>query len=341
MALFQGIEGCVVIAEVAQAHDGDIELAHAYIDAAAQAGAQGIKFQTHIAEAESTLKEPWRVKFSVRDKTRFDYWKRMEFTEAQWVELRAHAKEKGLLFVSSPFSIKAVDLLSPIGVDAWKIASGEVGNLPMIEAVAATDTPILLSSGMSPWTEIDQAVAILKAHAAQFAVMQCTSVYPTPPEKTGLNILGELHQRYGCAVGLSDHSGTIFPALACAGAGALDVLEVHVTFSREDSGPDVPASITFEEMKILIEGLRFIEKANAHPVDKDAMATELAELRQIFTKSIVAADDLAEGTVLEAAHLALKKPGTGLPAGRLGDVVGKTLKRAVVRDDILSESDLG
>jgi len=341
MALFEGIEGCAVIAEIAQAHDGDIEMAHAYIDASAQAGADAIKLQTHIADAESTLAEPWRVKFSASDKTRFDYWKRMEFSEKQWTELHAHAKEKGLLFVSSPFSIQAVDLLSRIGVDAWKIASGEVNNLPMIEAIAALGKPVLLSSGMSPWAEIDQAVAILKAGKAAMAVMQCTSVYPTPPEKTGLNIPGELRQRYGCAVGLSDHSGAIFPALACAGAGTLDVLEVHVTFRREDSGPDVPASITFEEMNTLIEGLRFIEKARAHPVDKDAMAAELSDLRLIFTKSIVAAIDLAEGTVLEPAHLALKKPGTGLPASRLDDVLGKTLKRSFNRDDFLGEDDLG
>ncbi len=214
MTLFSGIEGCTVIAEVAQSHDGHLDAAHGYIDAIAAAGAHGVKFQTHIAAAESTPHEPWRVAFSAQDKSRFDYWKRMEFSEEEWATLRAHATEKNLLFLSSPFSDEAVDLLERVGVDGWKIASGEVETLPMLEKIAATGKPVLLSTGMSPWVEIDTAVDILRGGRGAFAVMQCTSIYPTPPEQTGLNVISELRQRYDCAVGLSDHSGTIYPALA-------------------------------------------------------------------------------------------------------------------------------
>ena len=148
----------LVIAEIAQAHDGSLGTAHAYIDAVSAAGADAIKFQTHIAAAESTPEEPWRVKFSQQDKTRYDYWKRMEFTEEQWAALREHANESGLIFLSSPFSIEAVDLLTRVGVPAWKVASGEVNNTVMLDHMAQTGLPILLSTGMSPFSEIDKAV---------------------------------------------------------------------------------------------------------------------------------------------------------------------------------------
>src|SRR5262249_34279615 len=150
--------GCIIIGEVAQTHDGSLGAAHAFIDAIATAGADGIKFQTHIAAAESTRGEPWRVKFSRQDATRYDYWQRMGFTEEQWRCLKQHAEERGLLFLISPFSLEAVELLSRVGVAAWKIASGEVSNTPMFTRIAETRLPIFLSTGMSPLAEIDKAV---------------------------------------------------------------------------------------------------------------------------------------------------------------------------------------
>ena len=140
---------CMIVAEVAQAHDGSLGSAHAFIDAIANAGADAVKFQTHIAAAESTPAEPWRVKFSYQDATRYDYWKRMEFTEAQWLGLKNHAEERKLLFLSSPFSMEAVELLQRIGIRAWKIASGELTNVPMLGRIVESGLPIILSSGMS------------------------------------------------------------------------------------------------------------------------------------------------------------------------------------------------
>src|SRR5215212_12279353 len=136
---------CLIIGEVAQAHDGSLGTAHAYIDAAARAGADAIKFQTHIAAAESTPGEPFRVKFSRQDASRYDYWKRMEFSEAHWAGLVQHAAEKGLVFLSSPFSMQAVELLERLGVPAWKVGAGEVSNLPMLERLAASGKPVILS----------------------------------------------------------------------------------------------------------------------------------------------------------------------------------------------------
>jgi N-acetylneuraminate synthase len=330
---------CLTIAEVAQAHDGSLGTAHAYIDAVADCGADAVKFQTHIAAAESTPDEPWRIKFSPQDASRYDYWKRMEFTEEQWVGLKRHADERGLLFLSSPFSFEAVDLLDRVGVAAWKVPSGETANIPVLDRMISTELPILLSTGMSPLSEIDNAVQRVRESGIPLMIFQCTSAYPCPPEKIGLNLIEEFRQRYGCAVGLSDHSGTIYPGLAAATLG-IGILEVHVTFSREMFGPDVPASITTAELRKLVEGVRFIEKIKAHPVDKHEMAQDLVELRRTFTKSIVACQNLPAGTVLRQEHLTLKKPGTGIPAARLSELVGCLLKRAVKVDEQITEDML-
>src|SRR5262245_47116537 len=164
---------CLIVGEVAQAHDGSLGLAHAFIEAIAAAGADAVKFQTHIAAAESTRAEPWRVRFSPRDETRYEYWKRMEFTEDEWRSLKRHAEERGLAFISSPFSIEAVDLLDRVGIGAWKIASGEVSNLPMLERILQRGRPVILSSGMSSLSETDAAAARVRARGTPLAVLQC------------------------------------------------------------------------------------------------------------------------------------------------------------------------
>jgi len=228
---------CTIIGEIAQAHDGSLGAAHAYIDAIAAAGADAVKFQTHIADAESTLAEPWRTKFSHQDETRLDYWRRMEFTPEQWCGLKQHAQEKGLLFLSSPFSLEAFELLNRLGVAGWKVASGEITNFPLLDVMSATGQPVMLSCGMSAFEEIDAAVVRVGHDRAKLAVMQCSSIYPTSAEHVGLNLLAEFKTRYDCAVGLSDHSATIYPALGAVMAGA-QVVEIHVTLSRDMFGPD-------------------------------------------------------------------------------------------------------
>ena len=335
---FEDVDGCRIIAEVAQTHDGSLGTAHAYIDAVARAGAGAVKFQTHIAAAESTRGEPWRVRFSTQDETRYDYWKRIEFTPAQWRELAAHATDRKLSFLSSAFSMQAVEVLADL-VPAWKVGAGEITNLPMIAAMAHTGKPVLLSSGLADWTLLDKAVDTVVRQGAPVAVFQCTTAYPCPPERSGLNVLAVLRQRYGCPVGLSDHSGTIYAGLAAAALGA-DLLEVHVTFSRECFGPDVPASITTPELSELVRGVDFITRALASPVDKDAMARDLSDLRRIFGKSIVAARELAAGHLLTQSDLAFKKPGTGLAPEKIDALVSRRLRRNIAADEILSEDDI-
>lgn len=307
-------------------------MAHAYIDSIARCGADAVKFQTHIASAESTPREKFRVAFSRQDSTRYDYWQRTSFTNEQWAGLAKHATERGLMFLSTPFSFEACDLLERIGVAAWKVGSGEVSNLPMLERMAKTGKPVWLSSGMSSWAELDESVTAIRSNGAELVVFQCTTAYPCPPEQTGLNIIGELRDRYGCPVGLSDHSGTIYPGLAAVTLGATHI-EVHVTMSREMFGPDVPASVTMEDFAKLIDGVRFLGKAFASPVDKDRFAQSAEPLRKLFSKSLVAKRKLCAGTVLAAEDLGFKKPGDGIAASRVDTVIGKRLVADLEPDD--------
>lgn len=332
-------EPCFIIGEVGLAHDGSLGVAHAFIDAVAKAGADAVKFQTHLAEAESTPVEPFRVRGSRQDATRYEYWKRTAFTEGQWRELVAHAASRGLCFLSSPFSVEAVDLLARVGVPAWKIASGQVSDRPMFERIASTGLPVLLSTGMSPLSEIDAAVAAVTSRGLPLLVFQTTSLYPTPPERVGLNLIPLFRERYRCPVGLSDHSGTIWPGVAAA-AGGIDMLEVHVTFSREMFGFDVSASLTTGELALLVQGVRFIEAMRVAAVDKDRMAEELRSMRAIFSKSVVVRTDLQAGSILQERHLIAKKPGTGIPPERMPELIGRRVRRAVKSDALLCEEDL-
>ncbi|MCX6995970.1 MAG: N-acetylneuraminate synthase family protein [Kiritimatiellaeota bacterium] len=329
----------LLIAEVAQAHDGSLGTAHAYIEALAAAGADAVKFQTHIAAAESTLDEPFRIRFSPQDETRYAYWKRMEFTAGQWAGLAAHARDRGLLFLSSPFSTAAVDLLAGLGLPAWKIGSGEFRSRELLEAVIAAGGPVLLSTGMSRWDEVAAMTALLREHARPFALFQCTSRYPAPLEETGLNMLDEFRARFACAVGLSDHSGTVFPTLAAMARGA-ELVEVHVVFDRRAFGPDTPASVTVDELALLARARDAFQRMLAHPVDKDGVAALLAPMRDLFAKSIAPARVLAAGTVLTADLLVPRKPGTGIPFTECGRVTGRRLAREVRPDRLLAWEDL-
>ena len=330
---------CAIIAEVAQNHDGSLGMAHAHIDAAANAGADAIKFQTHIAEEESTSAEPWRTKFSYQDETRMDYWRRMEFTPAQWQALKHHADEVGLHFLSSPFSNKAVELLENLGIGSWKIASGEITNTPLLDCVLATKKPIILSTGLSVTEEITEAVNHIQKTGTPLALLQCTSQYPCSPERLGVNVIKQFRNDYHCAVGLSDHSGTIYSGLAAAAQG-IQVLEIHMTLSREMFGPDVVASITTQELKSLIEGIRYIETVISHPVDKSSPDSEAAPLRQIFMKSLYTTSAIKAGEILSADKITTKKPGTGIPANRINQVLGKKVKTTIETNSMIHLEDL-
>jgi len=329
-----------IIAEIAQAHDGSLGILHSYIDAVAKTGADAIKFQTHIAEAESSIHEPFRVNFSYEDKTRYDYWDRMGFTEEQWIGIKKHCDEVNLEFISSPFSQAAVDLLERLGVKRYKIGSGEVTNFLMLEKIARTGKPIILSSGMSSFAELDEAVSFVQAFGNELSILQCTTSYPTPPERVGLNVIPELKERYKIPVGLSEHTSNIYAGIAAVAMGA-ELLEFHVVFHKEIFGPDATSSLTLEQTAQLVEGVRQVEASLFNPVDKSDNS-QYTDLKKIFEKSLAINKDLPSGHTITFDDLEAKKPaGHGIAASKFRGVIGKTLKTDLKKWDFLNEEHLG
>ena len=328
-----------LIAEIAQAHDGSLGILHSYIDAVASTGVQAIKFQMHIAEAESSIHEPFRVKFSKEDATRFDYWKRMEFSLEQWKEIKQHCDAVGLDFICSPFSNLAVDWLGEIGVHSYKIGSGEVNNLLLLEKICKTGKPIIISSGMSSFTELDETVRFLNNKNATFSILQCTTAYPTKPEQYGLNVINELKERYHVPVGFSDHSSYFSTGIAAVALGA-EILEFHVVFHKEMFGPDTVASLTIEQTKVLVTAVEKISIALNNPIDKNNNEN-FKELKAIFGKSLAINKNLAIGHLITFDDLETKKPsGFGISAINFQEVIGKKLKCNKSKWDFLNEEDI-
>lgn len=328
-----------IIAEIGQAHEGSLGILYSYIDAIAQTGVDAVKFQIHIAEAESSEHEPFRVQFSLEDKTRYDYWKRMGFTLAQWHGIKKHCDELGLDFICSPFSNVAVDWLEEIGVKYYKIGSGEVNNFLILEKIAQTGKPVILSSGMSSYAELDRTVDFLRERNVDFSILQCTTAYPTQPEQYGLNVIHELKKRYNVPVGFSDHSAKIETCIAAAALGAR-ILEFHVVFDRQLFGPDAKASLTIPETKDLVTAVENVAKALSNPIDKNSNS-DFVELKQIFEKSLAVNKDLPKNHVLTFDDLEAKKPKNyGILASNYQEVIGRKLKFDKKQWDFLNEEDL-
>jgi N-acetylneuraminate synthase len=275
----------------------------------------------------------------LQDDTRYAYWKRMEFTPEQWSGLVDHARDKGLVFLSSAFSVDAVSVLRDLGMPAWKVASGELGSTSILDSMIEAGGPFLISTGMSGWPEIDRLVGRLRGAGRDVAVMQCTTKYPTPLEQVGLNVMDEMRARYGAPVGLSDHSGRVEPALAALARKA-DLLELHITLDRGMFGPDVPASLTVAEFRRIADFRDALAVMDSHPVNKNSLAEELAQVRAMFRRSLAPARALPAGTLLTADVLTAKKPGTGIPEADLMKVIGRKLARDVKPERLLRYDDL-
>ncbi|QDO94177.1 N-acetylneuraminate synthase [Formosa sediminum] len=328
-----------IIAEIAQAHDGSLGMAHAYIDAVAKSGCDAIKFQTHIAEAESSIYEPFRVQFSKQDTTRLEYWKRMEFTLEQWKDIKRHCDAVGLEFMSSPFSNAAVDLLEEVGVKRYKVGSGEVNNLVLLEKIAQTGKPVIVSSGMSSFEELDQTITFLKDKHVDVSVLQCTTAYPTKPEEYGLNVISELKFRYNIPVGFSDHSSSIESCIAAVALGA-EILEFHVVFDKEMFGPDAKASLTIKETSQLVTAVNNIAIAIQNPIDKKDNS-KFSELKGIFEKSLAINKNLEQGHIIRFEDLETKKPKSyGIDASLFQGVIGKQLNKDLNQWSFLNWDDL-
>lgn len=314
-------------------HDGVLGNAIRMAELAQACGADAVKFQLHDARAETTRDAPSPAYFA--HESRFDYFERTAFTDEQWQTLRDACEHTGIEFLCSSFSLEALARLEALGVARHKIPSGEVTNLELVRAAAATGNPVLLSSGMSSWAELDEAVA---AAGDDVTVLQCTSAYPTPPERVGLNLLAQLRERYGRPVGISDHTVGPYAALAAVALGA-SVVEKHFTISREMYGPDAALAAEPDELADLVAGIREIETMLARPVDKDDLGP-VEDMKRIFEKSVVTVADVSAGTVLSNGMLGAKKPGTGIPARRLPELLGRRARRDLPADTVLTEGDV-
>ena len=322
-----------MIAEAGMNHDGSLGNAIRMAEVAARAGADAVKFQLHDARAETTRDAPPPPYFT--RESRWDYFERTAFTDEQWATLKAACELAGIEFVCSVFSLEALERLERLGVARHKIGSGEVANLELVRAAAATGKPVLLSSGMSSWRELDDAVA---AAGDDVTVFQATSAYPTPPERVGLNLLAEIRERYGKPVGLSDHTIGPYAAFAAVALGA-NAIEKHMTLSKQMYGPDAALAAEPEELATLAEGVRQIERMLAFPVDKDDLEP-FAEMKRVFEKSIVSTREIPAGAAISREMVAAKKPGTGIPAQRLPEVVGRRARVDIPADSVITEDAL-
>lgn len=326
-----------IIAEIGNTHEGSVGLAKQFIKAAAECGVDAVKFQTHIFEAESLQNAPNPPYF--KDETRKDYFERTAFNLDQYKLLKEYAeKECGVHFFSSPFSIEAVDLLLNAGIKTFKIPSGEVSNIPMLEYLAEKADWVILSSGMSSWDELDLAVSVLKSKC-NLTVLQCTSEYPCLPENSGLNVMREIKERYGVEVGFSDHTIGIGVPVAAVVLGAT-VVEKHFTLSKLMYGSDAKNSTEPYEFKNLVTEIRAIELALNSNIDKNEKVKSLMDMKYIFEKSVVTARNLEAGHIIKLEDLCFKKPGNGIPAGDYKKVIGTITKSVIFKDTKLSFEDI-
>lgn len=327
-----------IIAEIGSVHDGSYGNALKLIEAAAEAGANCVKFQTHVAEAE-TLKDAPNPSY-FKAEPRLEYFKRTSFTLEQWKGLKLKADEVGVAFLSSPFALEAVDLLEEVGVSVYKIPSGEVTNLPLLQKIAKTKKPTLLSSGMSSWEELTNAVEALTP-GGPICLMQCTSMYPCTPERVGINVIKEMKDRFPKIIpGYSDHTLGYAAGLLAVAYGA-KVIEKHFTYSKKMYGSDAKHSMEPHEFKLFSEALVEAWAIMESPVDKDfVMKSEMGTMKNTFQKSIVLNSALKAGHILTDSDLAFKKPGDGISASLVSEVVGRRLKGSFQADHKLKLEDM-
>ena len=322
-----------LIAEVGSVHDGSFGNACKLIELSRECGASAVKFQLHDAPNE-TIKTAPNPKY-FRSERRYDYFNRTAFNLNQLIKLKKLSNRIGLKFIVSPFSIESAEILNKINVDGFKIASGEVTNHPLLKKISSYKKNVYLSSGMSTYNEIDSAINILKTK--NLTLMQCTSEYPCPVNKIGLNVLNKF-KKYNCVLGLSDHSLGISGAVSFIANGA-SVIEKHITFSKKMYGSDAAHSMEPSDFKKFANEIKDAFTIYETKVDKNNIKY-LTRMRNTFQKSIYAKYDLASGTSLNLQNISFKKPDLGISASMYKKIIGKKLNKKLKKDQKLSFKDL-
>lgn len=328
--------GIFIIAEAGVNHNGSIELAKQLINAAASAGADAVKFQTFIAEEVVSINAPkaeYQKETTDISESQYDMIKKLELSRKDHLELIDHAKNRKIIFLSTPFDEKSVDLLIELGVPLIKISSGEITNHPFLKYISRKDLPIILSTGMSTLNEVDEAVSAIKeAGCKDLTLLHCTSNYPSRIEDCNLRAMKTIAEAFNVPVGYSDHTPGIVVSVAAAAMGAC-VIEKHFTMDKNLPGPDHKASLEPNEFKEMVRNIRIIEKAFGSSM-KSPVASEL-EVRDVVRRSIVAKIEIPRGIIITEDLLAFKRPGIGIAPKHIGLLIGKKAKQNIHKDEII------
>jgi len=313
---------CYIVMDAAANHNGDLETAKKLIKTASQGGANAIKFQTYTADKLYSSKTP---RFYPEDPKPYEVIKKYQHPREWLPILNDFAKENNIDFSSSPFDFEAVDLLEELDVPFYKIASSEIVDLELINYVAKKQKPIILSTGMSYLSDIEDAIkTIIKNNNKQIILLQCNTIYPTPVDIINLRAMITLKEKFKFPVGLSDHSLGIHISLAAVAMGA-KVIEKHLTLDRKQEGPDHHFSLEFPELKEMVEKIRDIESAMGDGI-KEPHERELKEKFVLGRRSIIAAKNIPKGTIITRDMLIVKRPSLGIKPKHISSVIGKEAK---------------
>lgn len=329
----------LIIAEAGVNHNGSIELAKKLIDAAAGAGVDYVKFQTFRTEnlvSKSAKKADYQQRnVSDKDTSQYTMLKQLELTPVQHEELISYCREKNIKFFSTAFDLDSIDFLASLHLGLWKIPSGEITNYPYLKKIARYGEPVILSTGMSTPSEIEDAISVLVKYGVpknQITVLHCNTEYPTPMSDVNLRAMQTLRDTLGVSVGYSDHTQGIEVPIAAVALGAA-VIEKHFTLDRTMKGPDHKASLEPSELKAMVSAIRNIELALGE-TEKIVSDSEKKN-RDVARKSIVASKPIQKGELLSEDNLSVKRPGNGLSPMRWEEVTGTYAVRDFKPDDLI------
>lgn len=328
----------LIIAEAGVNHNGDLELAMQLIDAAAEAGADFVKFQTFDANRQvtrSAKKADYQTRTTNSKESQHEMLRRLELTAEMHKELIAHCAVRNISFFSTGFDIESVDLLVSLGLDHFKIPSGEITNLPYLRHIGRLGHAVILSTGMAAMGEIEAAIDILELAGtprSNITVLHCTTGYPTPMAEVNLRAMQSMHTAFGVAVGYSDHTAGIEVAIAAVAMGA-SVIEKHFTLDRSLPGPDHKASLEPKELKAMVAAIRNIEIALGDGIKR--LTPSEAKNKPLARKSLVASLAIKAGEIFSAQNITCKRPGTGISPMRWDEVLGRTAPRDFSADELI------
>ena len=328
---------CFIIAEAGVNHNGDIETARKLIKEASLAGADAVKFQTFKSENLVTSKAPkadYQLKTTDKKESQLDMLKKLEIPKKEYPSLIECCKDEGICFLSTPFDEESSDLLEELNIEAFKIPSGEITNIPLLVHIAKKNKPMIISTGMSNLGEVEKCVQIMEEiHNEKFVLLHCTTDYPADFSEVNLKAMKTMHNAFGVSVGYSDHTPGIEVSIAAVTLGAC-VIEKHFTLDCNMPGPDHKASIEPLELKFLIKSIRNVEKAIGNGRKQPTISE--AKTSKIARKSLVASKDIPKDTVLERNMIVCKRPGTGIKPELLSYLLNRPLKKDILKDELLS-----